>query len=324
MIVHWIDNKGKKHDITNMVASVTWNGSTSQVARSAEINLIHAPNDKNITNMKVILRNGDLILLYENKKLIYYGQVLKTTRSNETGTITYTTYDFLYHLQQSTYTHKFKKKTAEKITRYLCKKIGIKTGTIAKTKFRIKKLITDDQSIYQTIMTAYTKAAKRTHKKYVARMRGKVFNVYVVGQKVTGFELNDKKNITSISYEESAEGVINKVVIFNKKRKRKGTVKNKSSIKTFGVFQASYTKGKKGSGKRAARRLLKGTEKTLTVEVIEGNLDCIAGNGVKLYDSATGLNALFWIDSDSHTFENGRHTMSLELSFVKVWDKQDK
>lgn len=323
IVVHWIDHKNKTHDITNMVASVSWTGSISQVARQAEITILNAPNDNNITNMKVILRNGDLIKLYENNKLIYYGQVLKTEKSNQTGTITYTTYDFLYHLMQSTYTHKWKKKTAEAIAKSVCKKVGIQRGSFAKTKYRIKKLIADDMSIYSIIMTAYTKASKKTHQKYVARMNGRKCNVYKVGTKVTGFNLSDSKNLISVSYEESAENVINKVVIFNKKRKKKGTVKNKSSIKTFGTFQKTYTKGKKGSGKRAAKKLLQGIEKTVNVEVDEGNINCISGNGIKVYDTATGLNAIFWIESDTHTFANGRHTMSLELSFKKVWDRQD-
>ena len=54
-----------------------------------------------------------------------------------------------------------------------------------------------------------------------------------------------------------------------------------------------------------------------------GNLQCIAGNGVEVYDQTTGLSGLFWIDNDSHTWENGIHMMSLELNFQNVMDYKE-
>ena len=48
-----------------------------------------------------------------------------------------------------------------------------------------------------------------------------------------------------------------------------------------------------------------------------------AGNGVEVYDKATGLNGLFWIDSDTHTWENGTHIMSLELNFKNIMDSKE-
>lgn len=323
MRIEWINHKGQKRDITDMVASVSWGGSTSQVARNAEISIVNAPNDKNITSLKVILRNGDIIKLYEDGKNIYYGQVLRTGKVSDTGNITYSTYDFMYHLTQSTYTHKFKNKTPEAIAKYLCTILNIKVGSIAKTKRMLSKLIADDMGVYNIIMKAYTKAAKTTKKKYIARMTGNKFNVFVKGSKVENFTLDDRVNLSNVSYEETAENVINKVIIYNDKRKQLGVVKDDSSIKTFGIFQATYTKEEKVNARTAAKALLQGTEKTISVTVLQGNINCIAGNGVKVHDTATGLDALFWIESDTHMFENGIHTMSLELSYKNIWDKQE-
>lgn len=323
MRVKWINHKGKTRDITDLVTNVSWGGSTSQVARNATISVVNAPNDEYITKLKVILRNGDIIKLYENDELIYYGQVFRTAKSSEAGAISYNTYDFMYHLTQSTYTHKFKNKTPEAIAKYLCDMLKIKVGTLAKTKRTLTKLIAEDLGVYNIIMKAYTKASKTTKKKYIARMIGNKFNVFIKGEKVENFTLDDKRNLTSVSYEETAENVKNKVIIYNDKNKQIGVVTDNNSIKTFGIFQTTYTKEEKVDAKAAAKALLQGTEKTITVEVLEGNVNCIAGNGVKVHDTATGLDALFWIESDTHTFQNGRHTMSLELSYKNTWDKQE-
>ena len=64
-------------------------------------------------------------------------------------------------------------------------------------------------------------------------------------------------------------------------------------------------------------------EKKIVLEGINGDLDCIAGNGVKICDKTTGLNGLFWIESDTHTWENNTHIMSLELSFKNIMDSKE-
>lgn len=39
--------------------------------------------------------------------------------------------------------------------------------------------------------------------------------------------------------------------------------------------------------------MLSGVEKKVTLDGINGDLSCIAGNGVEVYDKATGLNGVF-------------------------------
>ncbi len=40
-------------------------------------------------------------------------------------------------------------------------------------------------------------------------------------------------------------------------------------------------------------------------------------------NKTTGLNGVFWIDSDTHTWENGTHIMSLELNFKNIMDSKE-
>lgn len=61
----------------------------------------------------------------------------------------------------------------------------------------------------------------------------------------------------------------------------------------------------------------------MTIDGIDGNLDCIAGNAVEVQDKATGLNGIFWIDSDTHIWENGTHIMNLELNFKNLMDEKE-
>lgn len=323
MLVKWTKkSNGKTYDITYCVGTVTWSGSVEQAAREASITVLNAPNDLNITALKLNLAVGDVITLYEENTNIFYGEIQTSEKRSEIGTITYKARDLMDHLLRINHKQTFKGKTAETITKTICKKYGITTGTVTATKKAIKKIIIEDSSIYDIIMIAYTKAAKSTGKKYMAYMKGKKLCVKVKGTVVSGYTLDEYKNITAANYEETIENMVDKVKIYNDKGKQVGEVKDATKIKRYGTYQSLYTKEKGVNAKTAARNMLTGVEKKVNVEAISGNVKCVAGDGIKVYDTATGLNGLFWISNDTHTWEGGSHKMSLELSFKNVMDKK--
>lgn len=324
MKIIWTKKKdGKKTNITNVVGAVTWSGSVEQAAREATVTVLNAPNDKHITSLKLNIAVGDVIALYEGETLIFYGEVQTSEKKDEIGTVSYKARDLMDHLLRINHKQNFKGKTAEAITKELCKKYGISTGTIVATKKAIKKIIIDDSSLYDIIMIAYTKAAKSTGKKYMAYMQGKKLCVKVKGTTISKYTLDEYKNLISASYEETIENMVDQVKIYTDKGKQVDVVKNAAHIKRYGIYQSIYTKEKGVNAQTAAKNMLNGVEKKVNVEAINGNIKCVAGDGIKVYDAATGLNGLFWIQNDTHTWENGQHKMSLELSFKNVMDKKE-
>ncbi len=325
MTVKWIKKKkgAKPLNITQAVTSVSWSGSVSEAARTAEISVINAPSDKNVESLKLNIGAGDTIKLFEDGELLFLGEVQASRKTSETGTITYSCYDLLNHLLRSTGVYNFKNTTAERITEKVCADLGIKTGKIAATKTPLKKMIFDGDAFYDIIMKAYTKAAKQTGKKYICRMDGTKLSVEIKGEKVKGFVLQEGYNITNASYEETIESMVNIVKIYNDKNKQTGVVKNEKQIEKYGIYQGIYKKEEGINAATAAKEILNGIEKKIVLEGINGDLDCIAGNGVKICDKTTGLNGLFWIESDTHTWENNTHIMSLELSFKNIMDSKE-
>lgn len=301
---------------------MTWEGSVEQASRTLTLDIINAQSDDNIKNN--IINKGDIISAFENNNKIFYGQVLTIEKKSESGTISYTCRDFAYHLLQSQATYNFKNTTAEKIAKKVCSDVQIAIGDLAKTNVTIKKLLMDSRSIYETIMAGYTKASKTTGEKYMLRMDGKKVTVVKKGKIIENYRLSENYNIISSSYTESLENIINKVIIYDKDNKKAGEVKNESSIKLYGIFQSTYTKEDGVNAKTAAKKLLETVEKEVAVDIIHPTLECISGNGIKVYDKATKLTGIFWIENDSHTFENGVWTANLTLAFKNVMDKQEE
>ena len=326
MKVEWVRKSGAyayTMDITEAVSTVTWGGSVSQAARTAEITVISAPDDVELAKLNLNIGAGDSIKLYEDGKNIFVGEVQAAEKLSQSGTITYSCTDLLIHLLKSTGVYNFVSTTAEDITRRVCADFGIKTGKIAATRTPIKKMIVDGSSIYDIIMGAYTKASKQTGNLYICRMSGTELSVEVKGYEVEDFVLAEEYNITNSSYQETIENMVNRVRIYDDNGRQIGEVKQDAWIQQYGVYQQVYKKEKGVNEAKAAENMLSGVEKRVNMDGIDGSLKCIAGNAVEVQDSATGLRGIFWIDSDSHTWENGNHSMNLELNFKNLMDSKE-
>ena len=68
--------------------------------------------------------------------------------------------------------------------------------------------------------------------------------------------------------------------------------------------------------------MLEGVTPQATVESV-GDVRAISGKSIIISDKATGLSGAFYITSDTHTFSDGVHTMSLELAWHNVMESVD-
>lgn len=313
MLIKWVNiKKNVDTNITSLVTTVIWEGSINQATRKCQIDVLNASNDTNLQALKIVIACGDVIKLYEDSKLIFYGEVQKIEKKGETGTVSYEARDILGHLLRIEHNEKFKNKCPEQITKKLLKMYGYGVGKIEETKKVLPKLIVGS-SVYEAILKAYSKAA--TGEKYMLQMQGKKVNVIKKGEFVDTIVLDQETNIINSSYEETIENMINRVDIFNKKGKQIGQVKNEDHIKRYGLYKTNYEKEKNVNAKKAAKALLKGPEKSISVEVINGDVKCVAGVAVEVKDKTTGLSGIFYVDQDVHTWSEGNHKMKLDLNY---------
>lgn len=305
----------KTTDITELVESTTWSGDDKQVARVINLSLIASAEDKNIP--KITFKMGDAIYLRDDKGNEHFrGFIFKQDKNVSSNTMSVTAYDGLFYLQKSRGTYNFKNVTPGAITKKLCRDFGIVEGNIING--RPIKRIFDGESIYNIIMTAYTLESARTGKKYMPRMNKGRLDIIERGRKVAKYQLDPDTTITSANYGESMENSINRVKMYDEDNKYLGQVKLSG---VPGILQDVYKKSKGENARQMAKSMLKGIERTAGVEAL-GDFECVTGNAVVIKEPHTGLNGLFYIINDSHTFSGGQHTMSLGLSFENVMDEQ--
>lgn len=314
--------KWKDIDITGYATSIMWAGSDKQAARSVTFTVAYSPNDKDVKTLDIKL--ADKITFYpgypEDKKTVLEGEVTNRERKSEAGELSYTAKDGMMHLLRSSQTYRFCNRTPEKITEMVCKDSKIPIGTLAQTKMNIPRIFFQERPNYEIIMAAYTKASKKNKKKYIAQMNGAKLEVVEKGKIIPNFHIAEGERIIDSSYSETSDNMVNRVYVYNSNNQKIGVMTHTGWTGKYGIYQAAITVDS-GNGKTEAKNELHGIDKTASLSAI-GDVRCVSGKGVIIKDSRTGLSGEYWIENDTHTWENGTYTMQLELAFKNVMDVQ--
>ena len=252
---------------------------------------------------------------------MFYGQVFGVERSSNIGTITYTAYDMMKNLLESTGQYNFKNLTAEGIAKQVLDDMQIPIRHLHPTGVNIPSLLCDDKGIYEIIMGAYTKAHQVTKDKYFPMIYKRGFAVYKTEWSVKNFILSETDNLMSASLMETMENIVNRIKIYDEKGNQIGELKDDNSIKKYGVFQKIFKKEEKDTAQSANALMNISPKQEIKISAI-GDINCLSCYFVDIKDSATGLNGKYWISADRHSFDGETYTMDLDLRFDSVMDEK--
>lgn len=310
---------GQMFDITNAITKAEWSGSASSAGRQLSIDYINAPYDD--FDLPAI-STGDIVSFsYGQEGEVFYGQFFGSEKSSAVGTITFTAYDMMKNLLESTGQYNFKNLTPETIARMVCEDARFPIRNLHPTGINVASLICDNMSLYDIVMAAYTKAHKITGEKFFPMIYKRGFSVYKAEWIVKGLTLSDDSNLLEANIQESMDSIVNKVKIYDEQGIQIGEVSDTDSLGVYGTFQQIY-KQEKGIEPQGAAKNLLSVSPTQTIKIKSvGDINCLSCYFVKVRDGSTGLSGRYWISSDKHVFENNSYTMELELTFDSLMDE---
>ncbi len=311
-----IEHKGK--DITELVIRAEWSGSRLQAARRLSFTYVMDKHDAYLPQADI--KCGETVYAYDDEGVEFFrGIVFTRERSVEASTMQITAYDYLMYLNKSKTTRKFVDILAEDAARQICAELGVVPGDIAETGVKVR-FIADNKSGYEIIMMAYTEASKTTKGRYMPMMNCGALDIVEKGTLIDDYTLHAQVNVTGSRYKESIENMVNQVLIVNEQGNRLEYVKNDDWIKSYSMIQDVYKVDPNKNTQEAVQKMLKGLERSGNISGI-GNYDCLAGYSLTIADE--NFTGQFWIKEDSHSFEDGQHTMRLELEFENLMDKKE-
>lgn len=267
---------------------------------------------------------GDAVALMYNDVPMFWGYIFSKSRTKE-QIIDVTAYDQTRYLKnKDTYCYS---KTASELIKTICNDYKLQTGKIEDTEYMIYERVEDNQSLFDIIFNAldftniytgknfffYDDFGDITLKSYDDLM----LNLAFVSDDNTLIDFNYKTDIDTNSY--------NRILLY-RDNEETGTreiysAQDSVNIIKWGILQYSerisegYTEGQIAEVANKMLNIYNRAKKTFTIED-DGVAELRAGNGiwVSIKDAGDVINAGYMVESCTHTFENGRHTMKLELA----------
>ena len=273
---------GATANITELCRSITWSGDWRNAARMLSYSPVANQDDPRLPRAPTEL--GGSARFWHGSELLMDAYALERTRDSLGNTIDVTAYDKGLYLTRNSAFLRVEGQTPEGVTASLCGQYGIEAGTLTQTGVALTRNFLG-VPLYKIIMTLYT--------------------------------------LLSCVSKESASAMTNSVAIYDDQYKLVSTQEDGEAVKLYGLMRAAIRAGAYDDPAGHAKKLLKenGLKTTITVNAL-GDLRLITGNTAVVREPVTGTEGLFWILSDTHTWQRGVYRTKLTLSLEAVMDRQ--
>ncbi|EMJ5511677.1 C40 family peptidase [Clostridioides difficile] len=245
--------------------------------------------------------------------------IINRSKDSSSNEISFVSKDMGFLLTQSEVSYNFKDKLVEDIAKQVFAENRLSVGTIAKTNVKYTKMFIGVNG-YDTIMSAYTEASKKTKKKYMIEANLDKFNVIEKGTVTLSVMFEEGFNIINTTFSESMENVKNKVIVVDQYGSKISEKIDNEIFKEVNVIMQKVIQQQENQDVDIDSEF-NGIEKSCSLKGY-GDVSCITGRGVKVKDSYTKLVGLFYIDTDKHTWQNGEYQIELELNFQNIMDEK--
>ena len=297
----------------NIFIQIIWSGAIHGTARKLEVEYLG----------DIITNIGDEVeFSYEDEKL-FFGKVFFHSRKGETDVKTFYAYDNSIYLNKNNFVKNFFRKKPSEILKEICGELNLKVGKIPQDEVTCTYPAID-RSGYEIILNAYTIQHRKNKKIYSIVSNDKAIDIVEQGTHADVL-LTSADNISTSSYEESIENMINQIVIYkveNEKQQILNKVENAEDKKKFGLFQQVMQYEKDVDNIANAKDMLKSVEKSSRLHCL-GNVLIQAGYNIGIQEPHSGLVGDFLVKSDTHVFEGETHYCNVELAFENVMDKAE-
>ena len=305
-------------DLSQLVEKVTWSGDSKQVARKLAFSIATRSTDRFLP--KVTINEGDSVLFRDGDRTLFGGPVFDIEKSASGNLTTYTAFDLMFYINNSDISKIFDD-TPEAITAWICSHLSVPFGSAAPTGIKVY-LPWLGKKAYEAIMAAYTTASRQNGKKYIPLMQN-VNQVCVIEKgALCGVVLDGGYNLTDAAYKTSLQKLVNRVIVTDQNGNQTSVVEDAGSQSNYGVVQRVYKQEEGKDAASEAKALLYTMDQSATVTATS-DTRAVSGYAIAVQEAVTGLYGKFYIESDTHTFEDGKEMMQLTLAFSNMMDEKE-
>ena len=320
--------KGEQgYDVTQLVEQVKWKGRKGSSSRTLAVTLIDDDGYKHARSGIDVEQGHQCIFSYDGVEL-FRGIIMSQTQSNQKK-LQFTAYDNGIYLANNKDPFCYENKTASDVFRDCCTRFGLPMGEVASCSYKIPELTKSKTTAFDAIADALSLDFDATGiRHYVASSKGKL-SLLTRRENILQWVIEVGQNITSYSYSRSIEDIKTRVKMVSKEGTTVAEKSNAELEKKIGIFQEidqpdeSLTTAQVNDLIESIMEEKGTPERTLTVEAM-GIAEVISGIGVYIIIPELEISRTFYVDEDTHTFEDNKHTMSLKLNYANDLAKEEK
>lgn len=320
--------KGEQgYDVTQLVEQIKWRGRKGSSSRTLNVTLVDDDGYKHARS-EIDVEQGHQCLFNYNGKELFRGIIMTQTQS-ERKRLIFTAYDNGIYLANNKDTFTYENKTASDVFRDCCTRFGLPMGEVAECTYKIPELTKSKTTAFDAIADALSLDFDATGiRHYVSSDKGKL-SLLTRRENILQWVIEVGQNLSSYSYTRSIENIKTRVKMVSKEGTTLAEKSNAGLEEKIGVFQEidkpdeSLTPAQINDLIESILDEKSTPERTLDVEAM-GITDVISGIGIYIIIPELGLSRTFYVDSDTHTFKDNMHTMSLKLNYANDLSKPEK
>lgn len=299
-------------DISQFVVNnLNSSGGKTQSSRKLEFGVVVSGTDKNLPKLSIMM--ADDVTLLKDNKTIFKGKVYDKNKTTMGNVMQVVAFDDLLILNNSEIIEKFEDTPPSGIAQKIISNFGLQVGSLASGSNITRTF--DMVTAYNAIHTAYKIENEKSGKPFIIRMADGKVNVEEQGKTVAKFELKGDSNLLDAEYSENIEEAVSQVKIIDKNGKEAGEVSGDFLKGATKIYHEEENEDKQAR----AKGILQGIKRMANVKVYRNDdMDLITGNAVMIKEPFTGLIGKFYIESDSHRWENGHHFVDLNLEYENI------
>ena len=309
-----LTKKSGTRRITDLAVSWTWSGDKSTPVRQLALELVFDEG-----SALPVPELGDLVTLSDDAgTALFSGIVLRRTAGSEDKTLSVTCYDYGIYCKRNDGTYKFAQTSPEAVTRQVCGDRDIPVAGLPSTGVLLDRKFTG-VTLDRIIATAWALASEKTGKMYAIRYTPEGLLVKERGVSAESLVLKAAGNLMNAATTEDATGLVNSAAIYDANGNFLRRIGDESSQQLLGVMESHLTQRETADADAEAKKLLEdnAVQRTVTANVL-GDTALITGETVVVREGVTGLQGVFWIDADVHTWKRGNYYCSLTLNCRNV------
>ena len=307
-------------DITQLVNTIKWSGRRGSPARTLTVNLIDDDGEWHERSGIDIEDGWQCLFTYDDAEL--FRGIFMTQATSEKKASDYKAYDNGIYLSNNRDTFVYESKTADSVFRDVCTRYGIPTGDVAQCSYLIPDLTKKKTTGWDAVEDALSLEFDNTRTRFFVVSEKGALCLRKRQENILQWVLETGANISKYKFTKSIENVKTRIKLLSDEGKVLAEASDPALEKKIGIMQDVDTPDETLNSAQItalAKSMLeekKVPSRRLTLNNLLGITDVISGVGVFVKIPHAGISRTLYVDSDTHTFKDNSHLMSLQLSYA--------